>query len=160
MTRRLSPLSLAALGGAMLVAALPAGASPQRQVREIRCDLLEQDRGRLITVEANDLHVLRQTEGGRRFQPAIPEGTAGISCGRTHIVPAAWDDQVILLGVPLFIAELGSANRFGVLEIDNGRFRFRFISGEARPEEQAMIDERIETFQARFDAAQRRRAGQ
>ena len=33
----------------------------------------------------------------------------------------------------------------------------RLIRGETQPEEQAQIDERIQTYQARFDAEQRQR---
>lgn len=155
MTRRLSLLSLAALGGAVLMTAHSASASPQRPLREIHCDLLGQERGRLITIRTPGLHVLAQTANGRHFEPAIPQGTAGISCGRTSIVPAAWDDRVILLGLPLLIAEEGMAGRIGILEIDNGRFRFRFIRGRARDGEQALIDARIRAFQTRFEASQR-----
>ena len=36
-----------------------------------------------------------QTAGGQAFAPAIPQGISGISCGRTSVVPAAWDDQVV-----------------------------------------------------------------
>jgi len=153
---RLSLSSLAAFAGVALVTAAPAAATPQRELREIRCDLLEQDRGQLLTIEATDLHVLAQTANGQRFEPAIPRGMAGISCGRTSVIPAAWDDQVLALGLPLFIAETGTRGRVGVLEIDNGRYRFRLMEGSARPEEQAQIDERLQLFQSRFDAAQRR----
>lgn len=148
-------LSIAALAGITLVAAAPAAATPQRELREIRCDLLEQERGQLLTVEATDLHVLAQTANGQRFAPAIPRGMAGISCGRTSLIPAAWDDQVLALGLPLFIAETGTQGRVGVLEIDNGRYRYRVIRGEVRPEEQAEIDARVQSYQARFDATQR-----
>lgn len=154
MTSLKSLLSLGAFAGATLVTATPAAATPQRELREIRCDFLEQDRGRLVTVEAPDLHVLAQTAEGQRFAPVIPQGVVGINCGRSNIIPAAWDDQVLSLGVPLFLGD--PAGRFGVLEVDNGRYRFRLIRGETRPEEQAQIDERIQTYQARFDAAQRR----
>ena len=155
MTMRLSLLSLAAFAGATLATATPAAATPQRELREIRCDLLEQNRGQLLTVEAPDLHVLAQTAEGRRFEPTIPQGMAGISCGRTSVIPAAWDDQVLALGLPLFIAEIGTPGRLGVLEIDNGRYRYRVVHGQARPEEQAQIDERIQLYQSRFDAALR-----
>ena len=153
MTLRLSLLSLAALGGASLVAAAPVIATPQRPLTEIRCDMLEQDRGRLVTIEAPDLHVLRQTANGQRFAPSLPQGVVGINCGRTSIIPAAWDDQVLALGVPLFISESATPGRVGILEIDNGRYRFRLTRGEMQPEEQAQVDERIQTFQSRFDAA-------
>ena len=153
MNLRLSLLSLAALGGATVITTTPATASTPRELREIRCDMLEQDRGRLVTIEASGLHVLAQTAGGREFAPAIPQGISGISCGRTSVVPAAWDDKVMALGLFLFIAD--PAGRLGVLEIDNGRYRFRLMHGSTRPEEQAQIDERLQVFQARFDAAQR-----
>ena len=155
MTSRLTLVSLAALGGATLIAAAPAAAISSRELREIRCDMLEQNRGRMVTIEAPDLHVLAQTANGQNFAPAIPRGIAAISCGRTSVIPAAWDDRVITLGLPLFIAEVGTAGRLGVLEIDNGRYRFRFLRGQARPEEQAQIDERIQLYQSRFDAALR-----
>ena len=155
MTLRMSLLSLAALSGVTVLAAAPAAATSPRELREIRCDMLEQNRGRLITIEAPGLHVLAQTANGQRFEPASPRGIAGSSCGRSSGIPAAWDDQVLALGLPLFIAENSSVGRVGVLEIDNGRYRFRMIRGQAEPEEQAQIDERIQTYQARFDAAQR-----
>ena len=154
MTMRLSLLSLAALGGAILAAMAPATATPQRELREIRCDMLEQDRGRLVTIEAPGLHVLSQTAEGRNFQPAIPRGISGIACGRTSVIPAAWDDRVVALGLYLLLSD--PAGRLGSLEIDNGRYRFRLMRGEIRPEEQAQIDERIQLYQSRFDAAQRR----
>ena len=161
MTLRLSLLSLAALGGAAFIAAAPGAATPQRgELQEVRCDMLEQNRGRLETIEAPDLHVLAQTANGQRFAPAIPRGVVGINCGRTSVVPAAWDDQVLALGVPLFISETGTPGRMGILEIDNGRYRFRLTRGEMRPEEQAQVDERVQTYQNRFDAAQRRRTSQ
>ncbi len=160
MTLRLSLLSLAALGAAACIAAAPAAATPQRELIELRCDMLEQNHGRLVTIEAPNLHVLRQTANGQRFAPAIPQGIVGISCGRSSVIPAAWDDQVLALGLPLFIAEMGTLGRVGVLEIDNGRYRFRLTRGEARPEEQAQIEERIQQYQSRFDEAQRRRAAQ
>jgi hypothetical protein len=156
-TTRLSLLSLAAFAGAALAASPAAATTPQGELREVRCDLLEQNRGQLVTVEARDLHVLAQTANGQRFEPAIPHGTAGISCGRSSIIPAAWDDQVLTLGLPLFIAEDGPLHRVGVLEVANGRYRFRLVHGEARPEEQAQIEAQVQAYQARFDAAQRQR---
>jgi len=157
-TLRLSMLSLAALGGATLIAAAPAAANNQRELREIRCDMLEQDRARLVTIEAPGLHVLDQTANDRQFAPAIPRGVIGISCGRTSVIPAAWDDKVVALGLFLMIGD--PAGRLGSLEIDNGRYRFRLMRGEVQPEEQAQIDARIQAYQSRFDEAQRRNVQQ
>ena len=157
MTKRLTLLSLAALSALTLGAATPAAATPQTELRELRCDMMEQHRGRVVNIDAPDLHVLAQTANGQRFEPVIPQGIVAISCGRTSLVPAHWDDQVLALGLPLFIAEIGTPGRLGVLEIDNGRYRYRVVHGQARPEEQAQIDARIQTYQARFDAEQRQR---
>lgn len=155
MTLRFTALSLAALGGVALASAAPAAADSPRPLRELRCDLMETTReGRMSTVEAIDLHVLAQTSAAGRFSTNIPEGTAGIMCGRSSILPAAHDDEVIYLGVPLFIAETGSPGRLGVLEIDQGRFRFRMLEGRLSAEEQAAMDGRLDEFQRRIAPAQ------
>lgn len=154
MTLRLTALSLAALGGLFLASAAPAADSP-RPLRELRCDLMETQRGgRMTTIEAPDLHVLAQTAAAGHFSPDIPEGTSGILCGRSSILPAAHDDEVIYLGVPLFIAETGAPGRLGVLEIDQGRYRFRMIEGRLSADEQAAIDSLLDEFQRRIAPAQ------
>jgi len=155
--RRLGLSLAAALSGALLATAAPAADSP-RPLRELRCDLLRPEGGgRMATVEAPDLHVLRQTAAAGDFSPAIPPGTAGIMCGRSNILPAAHDDEVILLGLPLFLAETGSPGRLGVLEIDDGRYRFRMLEGRLSDGEQSAMDSRIAQFQRRFQAASARR---
>jgi hypothetical protein len=149
-TLRFTALSLAALGGLFLASAAPAADSP-RPLRELRCDLMETTpQGRMSTIEAPDLHVLQQTAVAGRFTPEIPEGTAGILCGRSHILPAAHDDEVIILGVPLFIAETGSGRRLGVLEINDGRYRFRMLEGRLSADEQSAMDRRLDEFQRRL----------
>jgi len=149
-TLRFPALSLAALGVA-LASAAPAAADSPRPLREVRCDLMETTpEGRMSTIEAPDLHVLQQTAGTGRFAPEIPEGTAGIMCGRSSIMPSAHDDEVIILGVPLFIAETGSAGRLGVLEIDQGRYRFRMLEGRLSADEQRAMDGRLDEFQRRL----------
>lgn len=154
---RFSLALAAALSGALLATAAPAADSP-RPLRELRCDLLRaEDGGRMAAVDAPDLHVLRQTAAAGNFSPAIPRGTAGIMCGRSNILPAAHDDEVILLGLPLFLAETGSSGRLGVLEIDDGRYRFRMLDGRLSAGEQSAIDTRIAEFQRRFQAASARR---
>jgi hypothetical protein len=156
---RLHILSFAALCGAGIFAlgasdAASATRAP-RELVELRCDAMENHNGRLVTIEAPGLHVLRQTAATGRFAPTLPEGISSIMCGRSSIIPAANDDEVLWLGLPLYIAEMGSARRLAVLEIDQGTYRFRFLEGRARPEEQAMLDQRLAEFQARFQALQR-----
>jgi len=147
-------LRLAAFAAASILAlSVPAAASSSDALREIRCDLMEQNGGRLETVEAPDLHVLEQTASGRRFAPALTQDASGIMCGRTSIVPAPNDDQVLALGLPFYIAEMGTPGRLGVLEIDSGQYRFRMLAGRLRPEDQAALDARLAEFQGRIRAA-------
>jgi hypothetical protein len=154
-TFRLSALSLAAFGGLALFALAPAAyASNPRPMRELRCDLMETARGRLLTIEAPGLHVLQQTAASGRFAPAIPAGTSAIMCARSHVIPAANDDEVISLGLPLFIAEMGTPGRLGVLEIDAGHYRFRMLEGQLTAEEQSAVDGRLGEFQGRLQLPQ------
>lgn len=160
MNSRLRALSLAALGGGGLLAisvSSAAAARPERPLTELRCDAMENDNGRLVAIYTPELHVLRQTAAAGDFRPTLPHGIASIMCGRNSIIPAAHDDEVIWLGLPLYIAEMGTPGRLGVLEIDNGRYRYRMLEGRARPEEQARLDQRVQEFQARFDAIPRPR---
>jgi hypothetical protein len=153
MSIRKASVGLAALG-AVSLAALGASAMARsaegREVREARCDMLENDRGTVRTIEALDLHVLRDTAQTGRFLWEPPQGIVSIMCSRNSIIPAAHDDEVIWLGMPFHIAEMGNPGRLGVLEIDSGRYRFRMLEGRIRPEEQPAIDARLAEFQARF----------
>lgn len=129
-----------------------ANAAPSSgEVRELRCDTMETDGRRVQVIEARDLRVLRDTALPGQFDPGLPRDTAGVLCNRNSIVPAAYDDEVIALGVPLHIAQRGSPGRLGVLEIAQGRYQFRVIQGRApNAEEQAAIDARLAEFQARM----------
>jgi len=148
---------LATLGVAtILAAAAPAAAAPARPFREVRCDLMDTYRGRLRTFEAPDLRVVEQTAAPGRFNPAIPQGTTAVICARTSIVPAANDDEVLWLGLPLFITEPGGGARYGVLEVNDGRYRFRLIHGELTAEEQPLVDQRMAEFQRRLVQASAR----
>jgi hypothetical protein len=157
---RLPFLSLAALCGAGIaaLAATPAASTPSqpRETQEIRCRYIEDHHGQAVTIEAPTLHVLSQTAASGRFQPEIPAGVSSFLCSRTSIIPAAYDDEVLWLGVPLYIAEMGAPGRLGVLEINEGHYRFRFLEGAARPGEQALLDERLDQFQSRFQQIQQR----
>ena len=146
--------AMAALGAATILAvSAPAAASPAQPLRELRCDLMDQHRGRLRTFEAPNLHVLEQTAGSAQFAPEIPQGTSAMMCARTNVLPAMNDDKVLALGLPLFIAETGTPGRLGVLEIDEGRYRFRMLEGELASDESQALERRLAEFQRRFAAA-------
>ena len=144
-------LSLAALGaGALVATAASAATARSEELREIRCDVLENARGGVQTIEAPGLRVLRDTALEGRFAPGLGGSAASIMCSRNSIIPAANDDEVIWLGMPLHIAEMGSPGRLAVLEISEGRYRFRMLAGRLRDGEQPAIDARLAEFQARF----------
>jgi hypothetical protein len=142
----LCALSITALG----VSSATAGPS---ELQEIRCDTLQMDEGRVQRVMAPGLHVLRDTALSQPFEPRLDEGVVSIVCSRDHLLPASNDDKVLWLGLPLHIAEMGSPGRLGVLELDQGRYRFRMLEGALRAEEQAELDARLAEFQARFRPA-------
>lgn len=155
MRNALSSFGIAALGAASLLAWSSAATATIPQTRETRCDLLETERGRLVTVEAPDVHVLRDTAASGLYQPGLGTGVASIMCSRNSIVPGAHDDEVIWLGMPLHIAQMGTPGRLAVLEINQGRYRYRVLQGIApNAEEQAAIDARLAEFQARFPTGQ------
>jgi hypothetical protein len=143
--------ALAALGALSLGATAASDAATRSSdLQEIRCDTLEMDRGRVQTVMAPELRVLRDTAQSGAFEPGLEEGVVSIMCSRNQLLPAANDDEVLWLGMPLHIAEMGSPGRLGVLELYEGRYRFRMLEGRLRDGEQAQIDSRLAEFQARF----------
>lgn len=143
--------------GALSLTALGVSAATARPsgLQEIRCDSLQMDNGRVQTVMEPELRVLRDTARSTPFEPQLDEDVVSIMCSRNHLVPAANDDKVLWLGLPLHIAEMGSPGRLGVLELDQGHYRFRMLEGRLRPEEQAELDARLAEFQARFQPAAR-----
>lgn len=144
-------LALGAVGALSLVAIGASAMAPRSgQLREIRCDTLEMDNGRLQTVQALELRVLRDTAENGRFSPNLDRSVVSIMCSRNDILPAANDDEVIWLGMPLHIAEMGSPGRLGVLEITEGQYRFRMLEGRLRPDEEPALAARLAEFQARF----------
>ncbi len=146
-----------AAAGALSLTALGVSSATARPggLQEIRCDSLQMDGGRVQTVMEPELRVLRDTARSTPFEPRLDEDVVSIMCSRNHLLPAANDDKVLWLGLPLHIAEMGSPGRLGVLELDNGRYRFRMLEGRLRADEQAELDARLAEFQARFQPAGR-----
>jgi hypothetical protein len=138
--------------GLILLLALAAPAAAQAPVTETRCDVLTGTMaGEIRTVRMPGLHVLEGTASPGPFRPDLPHGASAIMCGRSSIVPAEHDDEVVGLGVPLIIVEAtnGATGRLATLEIVDGRYRFRFIEGQAQPSEEAPIQQRLDQFQTR-----------
>lgn len=144
-------LCIAALGaGSAALQAPAAAASTDRQFEE-RCDVQAHNGRALETIEMRDLHVLALTAGDR-FAPSLPRGTQAIVCLRSSITPAAYDDKVLALGIPLIIVELGRPHRLGVLEINEGAFRYRMMDGTLPAADQAAVQARLEEYRVRMAA--------
>ena len=139
-------ISVAALGAGSLALLAPASATG-RQFEE-RCDVQARNGRVLETIEMRDLHVLA-LNASDRFAPSLPSGTQAIVCLRSDITPAAYDDKVLALGIPLIIAELGRPHRLGVLEIADGAYRFRMMEGTLPASDQAAVQARLEEYRAR-----------
>jgi len=92
---------------------------------------------------------MAQTAPGGRLAD-LPSGAQSVMCARTSIIPAAYDDQILRRGLPLYIAATGSPARLGALEISQGQFRFRMLKGTLNPNEDAAIQARLREYQRRF----------
>jgi hypothetical protein len=74
-------------------------------------------------------------------------GVLGVMCGRDTLRLGAFDDRVVRdMQVPLTIA---AADRLGVLEMSDGRFRFRMIQGALTEDEALQVNAQLNTFQSR-----------
>ena len=149
MNLRMTMLCIAALGAGSIALLAPASAAG-RQFEE-RCDVQTRSGRVLETIEMRDLHVLGLTAGDR-CAPSLPRGTEAIVCLRGSITPAAYDDKVVALGIPLIIAELGRPHRLGVLEVNDGAFRFRMMEGTLPAADQAAVQARLEEYRTRLAA--------
>ena len=151
MTLHRKILLLAVIGAAWLPAlAAPAAAQRANPLREERCDVQARGAHEIETVAMPDLHVLEQTGRADRFAPALPSGAQAIVCLRTNIMPQPHDDEVIALGVPLILAEIGGQHRLGVLEASDGRYRYRMMEGRLAPEDERSIQARLEEYHSRL----------
>ena len=141
-------LPIAALAGAAWLA-LQAPAGAASRPFEERCDVQARSGRELQTIEMRDLHVLALTAADH-FQPALPSGTQAIICLRNDIIPAAYDDKVTALGIPLIIVELGRPHRIGVLEVTDGSFRYRMMEGALPASDQNAVQARLEEYRSRI----------
>ena len=150
MILRKTLIGIAALSAGSLALLAPASASGRQF--EQRCDVQARSGRVLETIAMDDLHVLALTAGDR-FAPSLPAGTEAIVCLRSDITPAAYDDKVVALGIPLIIAELGRPHRLGVLEIADGAYRYRMLEGSLPAADQAAVQARLEEYRARVAPA-------
>ena len=127
----------------------PAGPS-DADVREVDCRTMSQDeKGEVVALLLPDLHVLKDAALEGPYRLVLPPGVTALHCRRNSIVPAEHDDEVLALGLPLYLAEARAGGRAGVLEISSGQFRYRMVKGELLPDENELVQARLNQFQMR-----------
>ena len=89
-----------------------------------------------------DLHPLTQTGTGQRFTLDAPAGSV-VMCARAALLPLANDAELVVAGFPFMIAE-DPGERIGVLEVSDGKFRFRMVQGVLTAAETKQLAPRIE----------------
>ncbi len=145
-------MAFAIFAVALLAAGADTAAAEPGELRETRCGWqIEQADGSYRTQIASDLRVLEQSALPGAFAPDRPDNARAVNCGRTSIVPAEHDDEVIMLGFPFIITEASDSpdGRLGALEIVDGQYRFRMIQGAVTEAEARAINDRINVFQRR-----------
>jgi hypothetical protein len=89
-----------------------------------------------------DLHPLTQAGQGKRFTLDAPAGSP-VMCARASLLPVVNDAELVVSGYPFMIAE-DPGQRIGVLEVNDGTFRFRMVQGELTAAEQKRLAPRLE----------------
>jgi hypothetical protein len=139
------------LAAALLAALAPPQTSPPTDVTETRCVWLVNGPAGVSSVDTPELRLLEATARPGPLELAPPAGAQSVQCGRTSIAPAEHDDELLALGLPLFIVDVNSpASRLGALEISSGRFRYRLLEGNLTKAEGKAVSRRLDLFQARL----------
>jgi hypothetical protein len=140
----------AAVAAALSLAASDPAAGDRAALGETRCTWLVQPEGGPVDSLAAP-PILEQTALPGAFGPDLPADVRGLQCGRTSIVPAEHDDEVLALGIPFYIVEVTGteSGRLGVIEISQGQFRYRLLEGKLSEAEAQAVTARLNAFQAR-----------
>src|SRR6478672_6135274 len=88
----------------VLLAVLPSSAFGAELV-EYGCKLMVTENGAKKAIDAPDLHILDYNSDRQlvRFESDGGRQVTAVFCSRSSVVPAAFDYQVILSGVPFYI---------------------------------------------------------
>jgi hypothetical protein len=136
--RFLAPLAALFLTGASLAqTAAPQPQAPKVAARE-KCGVIYQVEGaEPQSMLLPSIRLSSLAESDSFSLPAdAPKGVKAVQCGRDTIVPFRYDYKVIQAGLPLSIVSEG---KVGVLEIAEGKLRFRMLSGQMSESEQNFV---------------------
>jgi hypothetical protein len=119
------------------------GAVTAAPVAEGACGVIKPTADKQGELEVQpDLHVLTQAGKGQRFALDAPAGSV-VMCARAALLPVANDAEQVVSGFPFMIAE-DPGDRIGVLEVADGKFRFRMVQGELTAAETKRLTPRLE----------------
>lgn len=142
---------------AALLGAPSSSAPPAKEVSETRCAWLVEGPNGVSSVDTPKLRLLEAAARPGPLVLAPPPGARSVQCGRTSIVPAEHDDELLSLGLPLAIVDVSGPEPFrvAVLEISTGQFSFRLLDGKLTKEEGDAVSQRLNLFQTRLQASSR-----
>lgn len=125
-----------------LIAVVTLMIAPQEQPPE--CIWIVSQNAETVSVDAS--HVADQLHAGLPLTSHPDQRAEAVMCARNSILPQASDWRVISeLGIPFFIR---SDERLGVLEMVDGRIRFRLVVGEmTEPEVESLLPS-LDAFQS------------
>ena len=93
-----------------------------------RCDVLFESGGEIRNLLLMSLRVLNLADSAKfRLPPDAPPKVRAVRCGRDVIVPQRNDYKVLEAGYPFSIV---AGDRVGVLEVPDGKLRYRLLKGE------------------------------
>ena len=116
------------------------------EIAEYGCNLMVTENGHIKTIDAPDLRILDYNSDYQlvRFESDGTRQVTAVICSRSSAIPAAYDYQVILAGVPFYIK---ADERLVVLEFLDNAYRLRLVAGPPFTEqEQAEVSARLKSF--------------
>ena len=130
----------------ILVLLLLSGSSDATEVEEYGCSLMVAGEEERKTIAAPGLRILDYNADNRlfRFLPDGPYEVTAVICERSSVIPAEYDNQVLVAGVPLYIK---ANDRIVVLEFSSQEYQLRLIDGPSfTAQEQEAIQARLKSF--------------
>jgi len=123
-----------------------------QELAEYSCSLMytEDDSQDLRTLETEDFRALDYSEDREFFGFDTPAGMTivAVACRRSSIIPAPFDDQILMQGYLLYIS---AGERVVVLERLGGEHRLRLLQGAAFSDsELELINERLRLYDSRL----------
>jgi len=118
---------------------------------EYGCAVMARENGETVMHKTPGLHIIDYNKSFQfaGFQADGETQVAAILCERSSVIPAEFDYQVLLAGLPFFIK---GGERTAVLERSNGKYRLRLVKGNPfSEEEEKTVAARLESYPLKSD---------